>query len=99
MEGPQWSRDHPGQAGGLGFLITDRELVGMLPWRHQEERGLFLLVFPNCLNSSGFHMLAQMGLDKPAVGLSQCRDKCHQGPGSLQLILKAWERLCISQET
>lgn len=51
MEGPQWSRDRPGGAGGLGFL--SRELLGMLLW------GLFPLLFPNCLNCSGFHMLAQ----------------------------------------
>lgn len=71
----------------------------MLLWSHQEERGLLLLVFPNCLNRSGFHMLAQMRLDKPAVELFQWKDKCHQETGSFLLIPKAWEGLCISQET
>lgn len=85
MEGPQWSRDHPGQAGGLGFLITNRELVAMLLWSHQEERGLFLLVSQNCLNSRGSHMLAQMG-DSSSARTSVTKEQ-------------AGKSLCISQES
>lgn len=80
MEGPQWSRDHPARAGGLGFLITDRELLGMLLWSHQEGRGSFPLLFPNCLNSSGFHMLPRPGWTSQLWNCpSVPEDKCHQG--------------------
>lgn len=82
-----------------GIPHHQQGIVGNAAMEHQEERGLFLLVFQNCLNSSGFHMLAQTRPDKPAVEFFQWKDKCHQGIGPLQLIPKAWERLCISQET
>lgn len=72
MEGPPW------WGWRSGIPHQRQGTVGNAAMEPPGRKGLFLLVSPNCLSSSGFHLLAQTRLDKPAVELLQWKDKCHQ---------------------